>query len=124
MLAPMSGRGKWRGLRSNYTFRQWRLASNLQNSKFDCMNSRNGEMNDHWKCLRSRVKFNFSPNELDLIFSFLSTGYIQIGNNFNVTMRMDMHDHQQWIELVKYYWPILLVVLISALIIVLMPIVG
>lgn len=35
-----------------------------------------------------------------------------------------IHDHQQWIELVKYYWPILLVVLISALIIVLMPIVG
>lgn len=53
-----------------------------------------------------------------------SAGYIQVGNNFNVTIEANMHEHQQWIELVKYYWPILLVVLIAALIIVLMPIIG
>lgn len=55
-------------------------------------------------------------------FFFISTGYIEI-SNLNVTLGRKVRDHQ-WVDLVKHYWAILLVVLVAALIIALMPIIG
>lgn len=49
-------------------------------------------------------------------------GYIHV-SNMNVTLGQKVRDHQ-WLELVKHYWAILLVVFIAALVLVLMPIVG
>lgn len=50
-------------------------------------------------------------------------GYIEINENFNFTLGRKFHEHQ-WFDVVKHYWPILLVVLFSGLIAFLMPIVG
>lgn len=55
-------------------------------------------------------------------FFVSSVGYIEI-SNLNVTFGRKVRDHQ-WVDLVKHYWAILLVVLVAALIIALMPIIG
>lgn len=49
-------------------------------------------------------------------------GYIHV-SNMNVTFGRKVRDHQ-WLDLVKHYWAILLVVLVAALTIVLLPVVG
>ncbi|XP_055325440.1 prominin-like protein isoform X1 [Sitodiplosis mosellana] len=49
-------------------------------------------------------------------------GYIHV-SNMNVTLGQKVRDHQ-WVDLVKHYWAILLVVFIAALMIALMPIIG
>lgn len=41
----------------------------------------------------------------------------------NVTFGRKVREHQ-WLDLVKHYWAILLVIFVAALIIVLMPIIG
>lgn len=53
---------------------------------------------------------------------FLYVGYIHV-SHMNVTFGPKVRDHQ-WIDLIKHYWAILLVVFVAAIIIVLMPIVG
>lgn len=58
-----------------------------------------------------------------LAWSFFKIiGYIHV-SNMNVTLGRKVREHQ-WVDLVKHYWAILLVIFVAALIIVLMPIVG
>lgn len=66
----------------------------------------------HWKTQHWRLVFDISIN----------VGYIEV-SNLNATFGRKVRDHQ-WIDLVKHYWAILLVVLVAALIIALMPIIG
>lgn len=58
---------------------------------------------------------------LSLSVSFI-IGYIEV-SNMNVTFGRKVREHQ-WLDLVKHYWAILLVIFVAALIIVLMPIIG
>lgn len=50
-------------------------------------------------------------------------GYIELDDNFHLKTGQKFRDHQ-WFDVIKHYWPILLVVLISGLIAALMPIIG
>lgn len=50
-------------------------------------------------------------------------GYVEINENFNVSTGQKFRDHQ-WFDVLKHYWPILLVILISGLLAALMPIIG
>lgn len=55
-------------------------------------------------------------------FALDHIGYVYI-SNMNLTFGEKVRDHQ-WLDLVKHYWAILLVVFIATIIIVLMPIIG
>lgn len=56
-------------------------------------------------------------------FSFsVNLGFLEV-SDMNITFGPKVRD-EDWIDLIKHYWSILLVVLIAALIIVLMPIIG
>lgn len=78
----------------------------------------------HW--IKKRISFRFdcvADINLALIsFDFKIIGYIHV-SNMNVTLGRKVREHQ-WVDLVKHYWAILLVIFVAALIIVLMPIVG
>lgn len=50
------------------------------------------------------------------------SGYIEV-SDMSITFGQKVRD-QDWMDLVKHYWLVLLVVLLAALIIVLMPIIG
>lgn len=53
---------------------------------------------------------------------FFVLGYIEV-SNLNVTFGPKVRDHQ-WVDIVKHYWAIILIVFVAALVIVLMPVIG
>lgn len=61
-------------------------------------------------------------NILFVYFSSRFKGFIEV-SNLNITFGSKVREHQ-WIEIVKHYWAILLLLFIAALLIVLMPIIG
>lgn len=69
--------------------------------------------------------YNITNQILDFILfkEPILDGYIEIDDNFQFKTGQKFRDHQ-WFDLIKHYWPILLVILLSGLIAALMPIIG
>lgn len=111
----------FKNLGSRQTSFDWIIVSLKKTLKSPLSGKISTEFRKCYRFVWFNLKFKHESSWWHHFFS-ISVGYIEI-SNLNVTLGRKVRDHQ-WVDLVKHYWAILLVVLVAALIIALMPIIG